>query len=153
MEFTKEQEALIQKEIERLRGADDAALSAWNEDSAGRRISWFLENRNSFQILSGDPVDAAYRLLLARFRIPPKEAPIVSRTDRGVTFHSQNFCPTLEACRRLGLDTRHVCRLYNEEATNRLIQQIDPRLRFSRNYDNLRPYAKYCEECITLEGL
>jgi hypothetical protein len=49
------------------------------------------------------------------------------------------------------LDTRYVCKHLNDDATNRLIQLIDPRLRFSRNYDVLRPYAPYCEEMITLE--
>ena len=150
LEFDSEQEILIQTEIDRLRGADDAALSALNADSVLRRTAWFRENRDSFTFLSDDPLDSAYRLLLARFRIPPEEAPIVSRTEHSITFHSQNFCPTLEACKRLGLDTRHVCKRINEDATNRLIRQIDPRLRFSRNYEKLRPYAPYCEEIITL---
>jgi tRNA(adenine34) deaminase len=65
-----------------------------------------------------------------------------------IVFHSANFCSTLEACRILELDTRHVCRLYNEKATQELIRQIDPRLRFSRNYEKLRPQSAYCEEMI-----
>jgi hypothetical protein len=65
-------------------------------------------------------------------------------------FHSMNFCPTLEACRILGLDTRHVCRKLNENATNILVKQIDTRLNFSRNYDKLRPYSEYCEEMINI---
>lgn len=151
MEFDCGQEALIQTEIDRLRGADDAALAALNADSVLRRTAWFAENRDRFTFLSEDLLDSAYRLLLARFCIPPEEAPIVSRTDRSITFHSQNFCPTLEACKRLGLDTRHVCRRINEDSTNQLIRLIDPRLHFSRNYEKLRPYAPYCEELITLE--
>lgn len=47
-----------------------------------------------------------------------------------------------------GLDTRWVCRLYNEGAVDQLIRQIDPRLRFSRNYELIRPYSGYCEERI-----
>lgn len=151
MEFTAEQEALIQTEIDRLRGADDAALSALNEDSIRRRSAWFAENKERFTFLSDDPLDSAYRLLLARFHIQPEEAPVVSRTDRSITFHSQNFCPTLEACKRLGLDTRHVCRCINEDSTNQLIRRIDPHLRFSRNYEKLRPYAAYCEEMISFD--
>ncbi len=151
MEFTTEQEMLIQTEIERLRGADDAALRALNEDSIRRRTAWFRENKDKFSFLSDNVLDSAYRLLLARFHIPPEEAPVGSRTDRSITFHSRNFCPTLEACKRLGLDTRHVCKRLNEDSTNQLIQQIDPRLRFSRNYEKLRPYAPYCEETISFE--
>ena len=39
---------------------------------------------------------------------------------------------------------RHVCKRINEASTNALLQQLDPRLRFSRNYEKLRPYAPYC---------
>jgi hypothetical protein len=150
--FTAEQEKLIQREIERLQGADEAALDALNEDSVLRRTAWFNEHRAEFDFLSGDPLEAGYRLLLARFGITPEQAPVVERTERRIVFHSKNFCPTLEACRRLGLDTRFVCKRLNERATDALIKLVDPRLTFSRNYEQLRPYAPYCEETITLEG-
>ena len=146
-----ERENLVQREIERLQSADEHVLYALNEDSVQRRTAWFEENRNRFAFLSGDPLDAAYRLLLARFGIPPEEAPIMRKSDTMIVFHSMNFCPTLEACSILGLDTRYVCKHLNEDATNRLIQKIDPCLRFSRNYEKLRPYSPYCEEMITLE--
>lgn len=146
-----EQREAVQREIERLGGADDAALFALNEDSVKRRVDWFQRNCSGFAFLTDDPLEAAYRLLLERFQISSEEAPVVSRTERSITFHSQNFCPTLEACRILGLDTRHVCKRINEDSTNVLLRQIDPRLRFSRNYEKLRPYAPYCEETISLE--
>ncbi|MCE5188092.1 MAG: hypothetical protein LLF75_02745 [Eubacteriales bacterium] len=149
-EFSPEQRAAIEREMERLRGADDAALLALNEDSVKRRAAWFEQNREHFTFLSEDLLESGYRLLLERFRISPEEAPVVSRTDRSITFHSLNFCPTLEACHIFGLDTRHVCKRINEDSTNVLLRQIDPRLRFSRNYEKLRPYAPYCEEYITL---
>ena len=59
-----------------------------------------------------------------------------------------NFCPTLEACKILNLDTRKICKLYNENATDVLIKQIDKNLIFVRNYKKLRPYSEYCEEMI-----
>ncbi len=149
--FTAEQEKLIQREIERLQNTDEAALDALNEDSVLRRTAWFSDNCASFDFLSGDPLEAGYSLLLARFSISPAEAPIVVRTEQKIAFHSQNFCPTLEACRRLGLDTRLVCKRLNEQATDALVKLVHPRLTFSRNYECLRPYAPYCEEMITLE--
>lgn len=150
--FTAEQEKLIQREIERLQGADETALDALNEDSVLRRTAWFNENRAEFGFLSGDPLEAGYRLLLARFGITPEQAPVVERTEQRIVFHSQNFCPTLEACRRLGHDTRLVCKRLNERATDALVKLVDPRLTFSRNYDRLRPYAPYCEEQLMLEA-
>jgi len=148
--FSREQEVLIQTEMERLRDADDAALAALNEDSVLRRVVWYKENKDRLSFLSEDLLDSAYQLLLTRFGISPEEAPIVSRNENQITFHSQNFCPTLEACKLLGLDTRHICKCINEDSTNQLIRQIDPRLTFSRNYEKLRPYSPYCEEMISL---
>jgi tRNA(adenine34) deaminase len=140
----------VREEIKRLRGADDQKLRALNEDSIQRRTKWFLENRESFDFLSGDLLNSAYQLLLDRFHIGADQAPIVEKTSHRIVFHSMNFCPTLEACKILDLDTRHVCKCINENSTNRLIQGIDKRLEFSRNYDKLRPNSDYCEEMITL---
>jgi hypothetical protein len=89
-------------------------------------------------------------LLLKRLHITPQEAPIIRKTDKEIIFHSKNFCPTLEACKILGIDTRHVCKKINEISTDLLVKQIDNRLTFSRNYNKLRPYSEYCEEMISL---
>ena len=149
--FTEEQERLIQREIVRLQSADETSRAALNEDSVLRRTAWFSDNCASFDFLNGEPLEAGYRLLLARFGISPAEAPVVERTEQNIVFHSKNFCPTLEACRRLGLDTRLVCKRLNERATDALVKLVHPRLTFSRNYDCLRPYAPYCEEMISVK--
>jgi len=65
---------------------------------------------DSFDFISNDLLDSGYRLLLERFRISQDEAPVVHKTDKEIVFHSMNFCPTLEACCILCLDTRHVCK-------------------------------------------
>ena len=140
----------VRQEIRRLRHADDSVLRKLNQDSVRRRTSWFLENKKNFKFISSDLLESGYRLLLERFRITPDEAPITYKSTDSVIFHSRNFCPTLEACRILGLDTRHICRLLNENSTDTLLKQIDKRLCFSRNYEKIRPYAEYCEEMITV---
>jgi hypothetical protein len=96
----------------------------------------------------GDAVEQGYRLLLKKLGIREAEAPVVHRGKGKLVFHSKNFCPTLAACQILGLDTRRICRLYSEEAADRLIRQLDSRLRFRRNYERIRPYSEYCEESI-----
>jgi tRNA(adenine34) deaminase len=140
----------VRKEIKHLRNVDDRALDELNDDSIRRRIAWFRENRASFDLTSGNLLDAGYRLLLERFHISSDEAPVIEKTDKEIVFHSMNFCPTLEACKILGLDTRHLCKRLNEVSTDTLLKQIDGRLSFSRNYDKLRPYAGYCEEMISI---
>ena len=54
-------------------------------------------------------------------------------------------------CRRLGLDTRVVCRAATERSVETLIRRLDERLRFGRNYAaGMRPHEAYCEEEIWL---
>jgi hypothetical protein len=62
-----------------------------------------------------------------------------------------NACPTLDACTKLGLDTREVCRKAYQCPVQEFLKRIHPKLRFDRNYEHIRPYAAYCEEIITLE--
>jgi hypothetical protein len=52
----------------------------------------------------------------------------------------------VEACLRGGYDTRAVCKNGYEESVQAFIELINPRLRFKRNYDSIRPYTEYCEE-------
>lgn len=140
----------VRNEIGRLRNADAKALEELSADSARRRIKWFCENWSGFEHDSEDPLGSAYRLLLSRLRITPEEAPVVEKNKERIIFHSMNFCPTLEACRILGLDTRVVCKAINERSTDSLLKQLDRRLHFSRNYDKLRPNSEFCEEMICL---
>jgi hypothetical protein len=140
----------VAAELERLKHASAAKLRALDRASAARRRRWYREQCAGRPLPGDGPLEQAYRLLLRRLGIAEAEAPVVRRGPRRLVFHSRNFCPTLEACRLLGLDTRRVCRLYNEGATQELIRQVDPRLAFGRNYRKLRPYSGYCEEWIEL---
>lgn len=141
----------VRSEINHLRNATDEDLKALNADSIARRTAWFCQNKAGLNIGDSHLLDTAHRLLITRFHAAEVEMPVVNRTEKQITFHSMNFCPTLEACRILRLDTRHVCKLLNEESTDMLVKKIDSRLRFSRNYNNLRPYSSFCEESISIE--
>ncbi len=142
--------AQVAAELARLAGASDQRLRQYDRGSAARRRQWYRERFADGSVPGRDPLEQAYRVLLARLGIGEEDAPIIERGPERLVFHSRNFCPTLEACRILGLDTRRVCRLYNEGATGELFRQVDPRLVFRRNYEKLRPYAAYCEEIIEL---
>jgi tRNA(adenine34) deaminase len=141
----------VRKEIKRLRNATEEALLEHDRESAERRTKWFEEEGGLRSFARGDPLEDAYALLLRRFRISAEEAPVVERSGKRIVFHSKNYCPTLEACRILELDTRFVCARYNEGATDALVKRIDPRLRFARDYGKLRPYSDHCEEMILLD--
>ena len=140
----------VRKEIKRLRNATADKLKKYNAESAKKRIKWFKSLPSSHFIDSNNKIAAAYDLLLKRLDTKPKHVPVVKSNSRMIVFHSMNFCPTLEACKILQLDTRYICALYNEQSTDIMIKQIDGNLQFSRNYKKLRPYTDYCEEFITI---
>ncbi len=141
----------ISDEIRKLDGASEAFLSRCDRETARRRILWYRESVRPESLEGATLVEKGYHLVLLKLGIAEEEAPIVSNDGTRLVFHSKNFCPTLEACRYLGIDTRKICRLYNENATDALVKELDSRLRFTRNYDMLRPYTDYCEEMICLD--
>lgn len=141
----------VLREIKSLRNITPAKLEFYNQDSINRRLKWFQERKSTFDFISNNLLDSAYKLLLRRFNIDSSEAQMVKKSDSYIVFHSKNFCPTLEACKILGYDTRYICRYYNESSTDTLIKKIDSRLKFVRNYEKIRPYSNFCEEMIFLE--
>ncbi len=141
----------VRKEVKRLRNASRETLREHDRVSAEHRLQWFEDSAGTSAFRSGDPLEDAYALLLRRLGISADQAPIVEKSQSNLVFHSKNPCPTLQACELLGLDTRLVCRHYNEGATDALVKCIDRRLRFTRNYDRLRPYSEFCEEMIILD--
>lgn len=140
----------VRESIKQLRNTDSDKLKIKAEELKNKRLNWF--NARQTKIDTGDTLGSAYSLLLSKLGITPAEAPIVDRQRTKIVIHSKNFCPTLEACKILGLDTREVCKELNEEPTQALLQQFDPRLTFKRNYDAIRPYKDYCEEMIILKN-
>ncbi len=138
----------VRQEIRKLRGASDRELRQRDEELRVRRIAWYLSKGRGKVPRTGDPLERGYLLLLTKLGINSAGAPVAFRDARRLVFHSSNFCPTLEACRILRLDTRRVCRLSSEGSTSELLRQVDPHLRFRRNYGTLRPYQEYCEEII-----
>jgi tRNA(Arg) A34 adenosine deaminase TadA len=145
-------DSAVREEVARLRAATPGDLRGRAHELADRRVRWFDEHRDELTFDAADDLENAYLLLLAKLGVDPREAPIVERTGRRLVFHSRNFCPTLEACRILGLDTRVVCRAMTELPAAALIGRAHPNLRFSRNYDRLRPGHHACEEIISVDG-
>lgn len=142
----------VRTDIELLRKADGEALKKLSGEKCVNRLQWFKEQYSVSMKSSPSVIDDAYALFLTRLGITSEEAPIVKRSENSITIHSKNFCPTLEACKILRMDTRFVCRHLTESPTTELLRQLHPKLLFKRNYDKLRPYAEYCEEMIVLEN-
>jgi hypothetical protein len=142
---------IVKDEIERLREVSEDRLRSYDRERSEKRLLWFRSHRPDKMFPGDDYLLKAYRVLIDRLQTSEVDCPIVHKDERKLIFHSQNFCPTLEACKILNLDTRQVCRVYNEISTDLLVKEIHPQLRFTRNYEKLRPHFAYCEEIIEFE--
>jgi tRNA(adenine34) deaminase len=143
-------EARIERTMGQLR-ACEGDYRLVHEELERRRQAWWEANRDALGLSGPLPRQAYTMFLLEHLGLNPAEVPVVYEDERMIVWRSFNFCSMLEACVRLGLDTRQVCREGTEESVQHLIARLDPRLRFSRNYlDGIRPYAAYCEESIKL---
>jgi tRNA(Arg) A34 adenosine deaminase TadA len=137
--------------VERLAGAD---YRATEKQVAHKRLTWLEKRGHSKPLgwpLPAEPVtprQAFDLFFLDYLGFAPKDVPVVEESDSRITWLSQNPCPTLEACSRLGLDTRTVCRSIYEKPTQLFLSRLDPRLRFVRDYTMIRPYAPHCRESI-----
>jgi tRNA(Arg) A34 adenosine deaminase TadA len=114
---------------------------------AEKRINWFKQN---IHVLQDKPSPRrAYELLFFEYMgLSPEDLLVVSESAEEIIWLSMNDCPTLEACKQLGLDTRQICRAAYEKSTQALLSQLDPQLRFLRSYEEIRPYADHCKEMI-----
>lgn len=116
-----------------------------------RRKRWLEANRAKLDA-EGTEVEKAYNVFLLKYlNLNYSEVPIIEKTEKKITYRSYNFCPVLEACRALNLDTREVCKLAYEEPTQAFLSWLNPRLQFKRNYGKIRPHHDCCEESIELE--
>jgi tRNA(Arg) A34 adenosine deaminase TadA len=116
-----------------------------------KRTAWF----DSLPVGQKPPVEArpsprfAFEMLFFRYMgLRPEDLPVLKEDEEEIVWSSRNPCPTLEACKRLGLDTRVVCRAAYEKSTQAFVSRIDPQLRFLRDYEEIRPYSQHCRERI-----
>lgn len=116
---------------------------------AEKRLVWFRQNHPvTDRRIRASPRSAYQLLFLDYMGLSADLLPIVSETETEIEWLSLNPCPTLEACKTLGLDTRQVCRAVYEKSTQTLVSQLDPQLRFLRSYEEIRPHSPHCRERI-----
>lgn len=136
----------VERQIAELRERPWPALE---REVAARRVAW-AEARLPAAGGAGrwTPRRAFEVLFLDYMGLKAADLPVVSEGDDEIVWESRNPCPTLEACRVLGLDTRKICRSVYEKSTQALISRLDPSLRFLRDYRLIRPHADHCRERI-----
>jgi tRNA(adenine34) deaminase len=131
-------------------GMDDT-LACLQGCVTARRLAWWQRTGRNM-VTTNDLVMDGYRLFYENYLglSIPKDGEIIEVSDRQMVSRWSNPCPTLEACKILGLDTREICKKVYQQPVQALLSKINPGLRFDRNYSSLRPHTPYCEEIITL---
>lgn len=144
-----DRECLVRRNVERLVKVEaEGSYDSFVQETTKKRVEWYEANRDVLR-LEGTDVRKAYTLLIIRYLgLDPADAPVVFEDETRIVWRSFNFCPLLEACKVLGKDTREVCMRAQEAPAQALVSKVGPGLRFSRNYDKIRPYEEFCEEMI-----
>ena len=144
-------EKLVTEIIEKIKRAEETGNYdfIW-QDSLKRRLAWYEKNKDKLE-LDGSEVKKAYTILLLNYMgLDSKEVPVVYEDERKIVWKSFSWCPVLEACKRANFDTREVCKKGWEKSVQEFVKKINPKIKFSRNYEKIRPHAEYCEETFEL---
>ncbi len=139
----------VRRHISRLK---TQSLADLERDVAVKRRSWLVREwprlGSAYKRRPVRPRLAFELLFFEYMRIEPQDLPILMDTLAEIAWSSENPCPTLAACAELGVDTRLVCRRVYEKSTQIFLSQLDPELRFFRDYSAIRPHASGCRERI-----
>jgi tRNA(Arg) A34 adenosine deaminase TadA len=144
-------EAALERETADLRTGDYGAVERRRSE---RRLAWLTAHGHLPR--KGDPLPAtlvspreAFELFFfAYMGRTPDELPVIEESPHRIVWASNDPCPTLNACRTLGLDTREICRAVSDRPVQTFLSRLDPRLRFVRDYATIRPHAAHCREQI-----
>jgi hypothetical protein len=132
-------------------GMDDA-LACLQDCVIARRMAWLDAHLHELP-LTGNALWDGYRIFFEIYLglSRPSDGALVSESANRLVLRWWNPCSTLDACQHFGLDTCDICRKAYHQPVEAIMQRIDSRLHFDRNYNALRPHTPYCEEIIYLE--
>ncbi len=153
--FSETEQAVIREKLLQLAEVKDGRLPLKELSNiiSRRRIVWMQSHKNEIlEKYKGMPLEEiAWRAVaFDHMHIDPSGSIMTRVSDKKIRVDSYNFCPYLEACMQLELDTRHICKEIDEVCIQKMIEILDPRLKFSRNYNNMRPHSDFCEEYFEL---
>jgi septation ring formation regulator EzrA len=85
-----------------------------------KRLDWLEEHIDDVKEKS--IAKKAYILLLIKkMEIDASEIPIVYEDEKKIVWRSFNWCPVLEACKELGIDSRKVCKNGYENSVTKFV--------------------------------
>lgn len=154
--FSESEQKAIEEKVEQLKRIKAGTLSVQElvNSIVQRRLNWLKENLERLlrKYVHLDDLEKAHMIIgFENMKIDQRKQKITRISHTKIRIDSYNFCPYLEACKMLRLDTRFVCKEIMETSTQIVLEAINPRIKFSRNYQNIRPYnPDYCEEYLEL---
>lgn len=117
-----------------------------------KRLKWLKENYRAVNRQDKNIINSIDKIFYKKFyKLAYKDRKIVKKDKYMLQTRWYNYCPVLEACKAVGLDTREICRKIYHRPNQVFLSKINPKLRFKRNYRKIRPHADYCEEIIKLK--
>jgi len=170
-DFTPEQELAIQAKIklfkpfvkpglpieERVRIAKEIERAITE-----KRTAWYEAHKHQLPYAADPSLDKlaeALHLLFVEYMRADKVSYSQVCDDTEAIFQirieSRGFCPYLEAFKRLGINARDsawLCQNVLERPCQSLVERLDPRIRFSRDYRHIRPLADSCSETLTMRN-
>jgi len=149
--FSKTEQKAIQEKFEQLQEIKKGTLTiqGLTDLITQRRVEWIQGHLDEMlaKYKTLNPEEQAYRIVFFdHMKINPAHSKMTRISQRKIRVDSYNFCPYLEACLRLDLDTKFICKEAGEQSIQTMIEVINPNLKFGRNYANLRPHNSFCEE-------
>jgi hypothetical protein len=154
--FSEAEQKAVEKHLARLQRVRDGGLTAQElaDMLIEKRVSWMKSNLDEMlgKYEGLPPEEQAYNIVyFDHMEIIPSDVRMMRLTPTKIRIESYNFCPYLEACSQLGLDTRFVCKDIGEPSIQAMVEMVNPNLRFSRDYEHIRPHnGAFCEEFIEL---
>ncbi|QOR94498.1 hypothetical protein IMZ38_00660 [Thermosphaera chiliense] len=110
-------------------------------------VLWLLKPRKA------SSMSDVFKLFYLDFLVlDEKHVEIVKLSDNELVTRCRNPCPILELSQRLRVDTRVSCRIVSEPVCKYVLNKLNPKLVFERNYEHIRPYADSCEERVYFGG-
>jgi hypothetical protein len=129
----------------------DEALSMLERCVIEKRLAWAKAHLGKIEINNNPVLDSFHWFYEKYLDVSvPSDGEMVELSEKRIVSRWWNPCPTLEACKQFGLDTRVICKKAYHQPVQEFLMQLHPGLRFERNYDCLRPHTVYCEEIIFL---
>ena len=123
----------VSKEI-----GEEKALDILSEVQTQVDKKWFDDNATNYD-LSGPPLPATYNMIFTGISGRKlTDIKITEQTNNRIVHQFDLPCSILDACIELGLDTKIICKALHQKSANVLMQLVDPRLRFDRDYEIIR---------------